>query len=1697
MARSGKLAKGELCPPPTAKTLHSRRPLQPDKETGQQTDSGAGEKTTGGVKQKSGDARPAPPTTLTLCGTVQDADARKEKVAVPIRINDTPLKALLDLGNLSRYDLLDFDTYAKCFPGKRPKVRPLRKEIKVAGNLGHLTVLGKVKVELQIFDMCRKWSSNIVLIKDLGQPFIFSARTLAKMHTVIDLATAVAHFGPTAHRVPLLTTGDDGEATDEDGDISGGGMSGLNAANTCIGDETYKVYVSEKAFLRPGDCKVVKISGKIGNHFEGAFDPDQSYFKQRKLHTQYGLTSVKEGKKAEASILVKNDTRENRSLKVGTFVGYFHPLAKVKTPTSSLNAMTATRTKGPEPMYGHLDPSSNYKAILKKLHDFIGPPEAATQEEETSRRDKINTLFKNQIYDNPLLSENEKRLVNDLWYRFYDIISKSKYDVGKTNVIEFTVDTGEAQPICDKVRPLNPEMKADFRRHLEELLREEIVAPSESPWAAAMVPVKKKDGSWRWAVDYRALNAVTKRDSFPIAHNLECLANEQLAKAKYYVSLDLAGAYLAIPVRAEDQDKLSMITSEGLFKYLRMPFGAKNSGNCYARLMKEVVGDMVKENKLLGFFDDHLVCGSTFLETYFRLAEFLFQVEKANLRVGPAKTKLFVQEAEWLGHRVTPDSLMPGQKLTKAVQEWPRPTTIKELQTFLGKASYYRKFIKDFAVIATPLRILLQEETEWTWNEPQEKAFEDLKKALCSEPVLAHPNFRSSEPFILDTDASHYGVGGVLSQKQQDGSVRPISYFSKSLGKHEINYSVPRKELLAVIQAVKFFKYFLLGRPFVIRTDHAALKWLITSPNLSNQLARWSTSLEDYDFTIEHRPGVKHGNADALSRQPQEELEATSFTEEDKDMYTSLGLKIPQAVSRRISAVNVLTRRQAKQQAMETEEPLGTKADSFEGGQKAKSDNPSSTSAQTRSDPSGRNFSPRRLRSRMRREEQEKQSQNASDQATAPQVDGKTPEKSVDREEEEEEDIFPNEMEEDVSDISTLPDCLCESESSWQKYKQDIIVRDEEDGFETAQAEEAQEEPKIKKIYDMAEEQVKDPNLRTVIDWVKQGKQPHPSEITNQWLKRYLVVLKKLRLDDGKLYMQDEEQKRLCIPEALIPEMVSCLHQHPLAGHLGRFRTYQLARKYFYWPGLAQNIDEAIKGCEACQRAKRKKAIKQVPLGQTSTAVTSRFQKFFADIVGPWPSTKGPGAKKYLLTIQDAFTKYPEAWPITNATSETILKVLTEEFFPRYGVGMTITTDQGRQFVSALFKNACRKLGVATAVTQAYEPHTNPVERLHRTLEGAVRALMEQENAHPGQWYRYVPGALASIRFAPLSNLPYSPQYLVTLQDAVIPAQVLTGERNQNTLMQEGDIGQAVTRLQQVMNKVREQQLANHLKNKEAYDKKVKQQPLREGDWVFKFTPIDLSESGVSRKTAAYQEGPYMVQKVINDRKIEIARKVSVKDGTTKIETEKVSRDRLTKTSPWALSKAPVPLTWPIAKKYKILRSNPAVMKEQEKVITQPFHGWGDPRHSTPKILPPIPENKIPTDPVINGNGNERSEEGTRDNELGFDLFGSRETTPIASSISLRSPTLSPRRMELPGSFEEDVMSRKRPRPRSSSINASPSPTITAPEDKRDRQLSPTTAMTELMPTTTTAPTDNKSTGSEATGARPKFLDSLARKMRE
>ncbi|MEZ4720247.1 MAG: RNase H-like domain-containing protein [Flavobacteriales bacterium] len=459
--------------------------------------------------------------------------------------------------------------------------------------------------------------------------------------------------------------------------------------------------------------------------------------------------------------------------------------------------------------------------------------------------------------------DNKTKIVK-LLQEYQDVFSRHEFDLGETNLIDHEIITGDAKPVRQSLRRHPVQMLEKIDEYVDQLLGADVIKEENSPWASNIVLVRKKDGSVRFTVDYRQLNEVTRKDTYPLPRIDECL--DALSGAKYYSTFDLRSGFFQIKLNENSSEKTCFITRKGSYSFKRLPQGLCNSSSSFQRVMNVVMRGL-NYNICLIYLDDIIIFSST-IDDHLERLKILFQrLRDANLKLKPSKCQLMKERVEFLGHVVSEDGVETNPEKIKAIIEWPTPTTIKHIRQFLGLCSYYRRFIPEFAAIAAPLHSLTGKGKRFAWGQEQQVAFDNLKTALTTSPVLALPTDDGN--FILDVDASQFSIGAVLSQIQS-GEERVIAYSSRLLNRLERNYCVTRKELLAFIFYLKKFRQYLLGRRFLARTDHAALQWLRKTPEPIGQQARWLEIMEEFDFSIQHRSGNKHINADSMSRIPQQ-----------------------------------------------------------------------------------------------------------------------------------------------------------------------------------------------------------------------------------------------------------------------------------------------------------------------------------------------------------------------------------------------------------------------------------------------------------------------------------------------------------------------------------------------------------------------------------------------------------------------------------------------------------------------------------------------------------------------------------------------------------------------------------------------------------------------------------------------------------
>ena len=456
------------------------------------------------------------------------------------------------------------------------------------------------------------------------------------------------------------------------------------------------------------------------------------------------------------------------------------------------------------------------------------------------------------------LSSRQVQALGELLARSKDVFSETP---GRTTVIAHDIETEPGKTV--RLRPYRiPEARREaIREEVRKMLDLGVVEESHSAWSSPIVLVGKPDGSIRFCNDYRKLNEISLFDTYPMPRVDELV--ERLGPARFISTLDLTKGYWQVPLTPQAIPKTAFSTPDGAFQYRVLPFGLHGAPATFQRLMDKVLRP--HRDYAAAYIDD-IIIHSTSWDIHLRHLEAVIQaLREAGLTANPKKCSLALEEANYLGYTVGRGNVKPQEKKVDAIATWPQPQTKCQVRTFLGLMGYYRQFIPNFASIAAPLHELTSKSApnKVKWTDQTEQAFNRLKTALCSETVLHTPDF--SRRFVLQTDASEVGLGAVLSQIH-DGMEYPVTFVSRKLLPHERNYATIEKECLAVKWAMEKLRYYLLGREFAIVTDHAPLKWMAHNKDKNARITRWFLHLQDFKFTVEHRAGKLHGNADAMSR---------------------------------------------------------------------------------------------------------------------------------------------------------------------------------------------------------------------------------------------------------------------------------------------------------------------------------------------------------------------------------------------------------------------------------------------------------------------------------------------------------------------------------------------------------------------------------------------------------------------------------------------------------------------------------------------------------------------------------------------------------------------------------------------------------------------------------------------------------------
>lgn len=1174
-----------------------------------------------------------------------------------------------------------------------------------------------------------------------------------------------------------------------------------------------RVSVKKRVVVPPNSA--VRLQCKLNTELH------EDYCVEPVSHLSVLMPRTVRAKETEPVICLVNITNSFKTLKKGTIIGSAYEVDGF--PEESRVACSDT-----EPNISSIKQDNPVEQRTYCSAELLGKGQEQKQVNEDIP-EHLKSLYEVSIEH---LDANQRKKLQSVLCDYQDVFAKHDFDLGTFTAIEHKIDTGTAKPIKQRMR----RTPACFANEEEELLKKmldaEVIQESMSDWASSPVLIRKRDGSVRWCIDYRALNEVTVKDTFPLPLIEDCL--DTLAGNTWFSKLDANSAYWQVLVSPNDRKKTAFLTKYGLYEHVRMGFGMTNSPATFSRVINLVLRGLTWKT-LLAFLDDILVLGMNFEDHLKNLAETLDRFKQHGLKLKPRKCVLFQREVEFLGRIVSSNQLKITSKDTKTVDAWPVPTSSKEVERFLGLANYHRSFIKNFAVMAQPLYNLTGK-NQFKWSEKEQSAFDALKTALMNPPVLGLPNIH--DPFILDTDASDAAIGAELIQVQ-NGEEKVVAYSSFALTPEQRKYCTTRKELLSIVRFTRQFRHYLLGRIFTVRTDHSSLTWLLKFKDPQGQLARWMEELSQYNMVVQHRSGNKHGNADALSRRPDNLTPCPSYIAGIKpadlpcggchyctradEQWSSFIRNVDEAVSLTKSPGNhVISEQVSAVKQKEVPVTLST------GDPPGKSEN-----KETKTSDSQLDLPPGHILQLDSKQLISQADSGAQDYTNLWEDVG-----------------IANSIQLGVSDahfdITTTVEGLSDICACSIKVARDPTPTQSTCwGFTFEQ---------------LKAEQATDKDLNIILDWLSTGNVPGEGIIflASPEAKYYWLNKELFQLVDGVLFKKklDSTDLELVVPDSLKEQAMAWHHDIPSAGHQGVARTKAKLKEKFFWVRLSKDIQSYVLSCSVCSLNKKNKCYGKVPL--TEYQAGAPMERVHIDFIGPLPKTER--GNEHCLMMVDQFTKWVECVPLPSQKAEVTARAAIDEFFSRFGFPFQLFSDQGRNFESKLFEALCNALQIHKARTTPYRPSANgQVERFNRTLMDAVRCFLGKSQ---NKWDQHVQQIAGAIRASVNRSTGFTPNMLMLGREVNTPAQLMFPNVHEKYEDQENYVADLTKTMKTAHESARLSLRTSMKRMKRNYDLRVLQRPYAEGDVVYLLDTATLK--GKSRKLSSPWKGPGIIVKKLS-----------------------------------------------------------------------------------------------------------------------------------------------------------------------------------------------------------------------------------------
>lgn len=1072
-------------------------------------------------------------------------------------------------------------------------------------------------------------------------------------------------------------------------------------------------------------------------------------------------------------------------------------------------------------------------------------------EELKEGHEELYKLYMSSV--NELTAVEQSQLLELLW-KYQGVFSVDDNDLGTTNIIKHKIVPKSDKVVYRRQYRHSEEQHRQIDEEVEKLLEAGVIRESMSPFNSPVLMVPKSEkGKWRFCLDCRYINDLTEDQYFPIPRVEDVMDN--LSGSEVFSTVDCTSGYHQVELDEETSEMCAFSTRKGHYQYTKLPMGLRGSGMTFQKMVTLLLSGML-HTEVLAYLDDCVLFSKSISQHMGTLEEVLRRFSEAKLKLKPRKCRLFQRSIVYLGYLVDSQGIRPNPEAVKLIMDLEEPTDVTGVQMFLGKANYYRKLTPKLAEVAHPLYELVRSKGKcaFKWEAEHQTAFDRIKALLCSGVVMGHP--RLDKEFVLDVDASDYALGAELSQEDEEGNLRPVYHASRHLEKAERNYSATARETLAAVFGCEYFQQYLQGKKFILRSDHNPLVWLRSMKEPKRPYSGWIVRLEQFQYTIQYRPGKFHVNADFNSRvggaggpmlsvskstQTGTEITYSMVTSEVKATGAST-LEASEGTQTETEplAYHVSYDTSCDSGCDETTSPSTVSEDSNDSGC---DDTTSPSAVSDNSDDSGCDETTSPIATF------DDSNNSGCDKTTSPCTASEVSHKSG-------------------CDKTTCPITSDSSQDSGcDKTTRATPVRVEGTNVRTRsgeiicirQLEEQPEEVDVPTVEVVSLQQRKDLDIGPVIERL-QGQ--HEVKLTRRgeqlWRKR-----RKLELSEGLLIRYQQLRtglspiQQVVLPRCMRQMVMESLHDSEFAGHFGVKRTLARVRLRYYWPGYMEDVEQWCKTCAVCQERKPPPSKNIAPLTSIDIG-QGPFEQVALDIL-KLPRT-GRG-NQFLLVIEDYFSKWIEAFPLQRTIAPSVAQCVLNGWVARFGCPFTILSDQGPEFESKLFKALNKMLQVKKMRTTTYHPRTDGmVERTNRTV---IDILSKYAEGEP-DWDLKLPLVLFALRTSEHSTTGFSPFSLTYGREARLPWDIAHGPAPNTPTPLESWVADRKQQMTQVFKMVKEHTGRRQRQQKEFFDKSRSGRfnKFEVGDLVMYFDPACRSKEG---KLNRPWSGPFRVVEKVSD----------------------------------------------------------------------------------------------------------------------------------------------------------------------------------------------------------------------------------------